>query len=262
MKQIPREAYYIATKVGRYNKPGTYDQFDYSAKRTRESVEKSLQLLGVDVIDVIQIHDIEFEENLEPVLNECLPTLEKLREEGKIRFIGVSAYPLSRLKEAITLSPGRFDAILGYARYTLVDNTFADYLPFFQEHQLGIVCAAGHAMRLLTNFGPEPWHPASDEIKALCNKARNVCIENGIDLAKLAMHHFLQFKGPATFLVGMENRKYLHTNLEAFYCGLTEKEATILETLQRTIFSQIKNGHWEGAEIALYREFMKTKPSN
>ena len=54
LKNVPRSAYYLATKVGRYE--NNYEgMFDYSAKKTRESVEKSLQLLGVDYVDIIQV---------------------------------------------------------------------------------------------------------------------------------------------------------------------------------------------------------------
>lgn len=51
---VPREAYYIATKIGRYEKDVS-KQMNYTAEKTRESVEKSLKLLGVDYIDVIQV---------------------------------------------------------------------------------------------------------------------------------------------------------------------------------------------------------------
>lgn len=54
LKDIPREAYYIATKVGRYELEPE-KMFDFSAKKTRESVEKSLKLLGLDYVDVIQV---------------------------------------------------------------------------------------------------------------------------------------------------------------------------------------------------------------
>lgn len=135
-------------------------------------------------------------------MNECLPALENLRKGGKIGFIGVTGYPLEKLKEAIVKAPGRFDVVLGYARYTLIDHSFVEYLPFFKEANLGVVCAAGHAMKMLTNSGPEHWHPADDEIKLVCKQAREMCMENDIDLGKLAMYHFLQFEGPSTFLVG------------------------------------------------------------
>lgn len=54
LKDVPRSAYYIGTKVGRYELD-VENMFDFSAKKTRESVEKSLKLLGISTIDVIQV---------------------------------------------------------------------------------------------------------------------------------------------------------------------------------------------------------------
>lgn len=54
LKEIPRNAFYIGTKVGRYELD-IKTMFDFSAKKTRESVAKSLKLLGLDYVDVIQV---------------------------------------------------------------------------------------------------------------------------------------------------------------------------------------------------------------
>lgn len=108
LKDIPREAYYIATKVGRYG-PDIKDQFNFSAEKTKESVTTSLNYLGLDYVDVIQIHDVEFAEDLDIVINETLPTLEEIVKQGKARFIGFSGYPLNVLKETALRAPGRFD---------------------------------------------------------------------------------------------------------------------------------------------------------
>lgn len=67
LKSVPRKAYYIATKIGRYELDYA-QQFDFSAAMTRKSVERSLKFLQLDYIDVIQIHDVEFAPNLEIVL--------------------------------------------------------------------------------------------------------------------------------------------------------------------------------------------------
>lgn len=56
-----------------------------------------------------QIHDIEFANSLDQIINETLPTLEEIVKEGKARFIGVTGYPLKILKEAILRAPGRFN---------------------------------------------------------------------------------------------------------------------------------------------------------
>lgn len=228
-KDIPRQAFYIATKVGRYELDFQH-MFDFSAKKTEESVNKSLQLLGLDYIDIIQIHDIEFAPILDIVINETLPTLEKLRNEGKVRFIGVTGYPLHVLKEAITRAKGRFDMTLSYARYTLIDSTFLGFYEFCKEQNLGVVCASGHAMGLLTNKGPQPWHPAGESIKKRCNGARLLCESEGVEMGRLAMYHFLQLKGP-TLLVGMESPELLTMNLDVYYNGLIQSEKELLDVL-------------------------------
>ncbi|XP_036339490.1 L-galactose dehydrogenase-like [Rhagoletis pomonella] len=243
LKDVPRKAYYIATKVARYEKD-LVTRFDFSAKRTRESVEKSLKLLGIDYVDVIQIHDIDFAENLDIIVNECLPELEKIVKEGKARFIGITGYTLAVLKECIIRAPGRIDVILSYSRHTLLDDSIKSYVKFFQDHNIGIVCASAHALGLLTNTGPQPWHPCNEELKALCQKAADICKKSNIELGKLAMYHFMQLDGASTFVVGMETRKLLDINLEAYYNGLTLKEQEMLKLLRETIFYQTVQLGW------------------
>ncbi|XP_030374395.1 L-galactose dehydrogenase [Scaptodrosophila lebanonensis] len=254
LKDVPRESYYIATKVARYELDYEH-MFDFSAKKTRESVEKSLKLLGLDYVDVIQIHDIEFAKDLDIVLNETLPTLEQLVKEGKAKYIGVTGYPLSVLKECITRAEGRFDAVLCYARYTLTDDTLLEYLDYFKSQELGIVCAAAHALRLLTNAGPPAWHPASDEQKQLVRKAANVCRDREVELGKLAMHFAMQLDGVSTFLTGMQTREWLELNLDAFHNGLSGKEQEVLQYLRENIFTKPFN--WEGNELKRYWAALK-----
>lgn len=256
LRQIPRQAYYVATKVGRYERDFER-MFDYSATKTRESVEKSLKLLGVECIDVVQIHDVEFAPNLDIVIEETLPTLEALRSEGKLRFIGVSAYPLAVLKEIISKAPDRFDTVLSYCRNTLFDDELKDYIPFFKEHNLAIICASGHGMGLLTNGGPQPWHPTDQQMKTVCREAAEYCKAEGVELGKLAMHHCIQMSGPVTFLAGMQSTALVDINLDAYFNGLSEKEAEVLAYLKERVFTKITKTHWEGVELKAYWAAMK-----
>lgn len=127
-----------------------------------------------------------------------------------------------------------FQTVLTYARYTLCDDSLKSYLDFFQSENVGVICAAGHALGLLTNGGPQDWHPTNDEQKQLCRKAASICKEANIELGKLAMYHCMQLDGPATFLTGMQTRKLLDINLEAFYNGLSKKEQEVLQLLKDT----------------------------
>ena len=86
LRQIPRDKYYLSTKVGRYGKDGV-NTWDYSAKRAQESVYESMERLGIDHIDLINVHDIEFAD-LNQVAGETLPALVELREKGLVSHVG------------------------------------------------------------------------------------------------------------------------------------------------------------------------------
>src|SRR5262249_38321647 len=56
LRGVPRDRYLLGTKLGRYD----VNHFDFSARRVVESVDVSLHRLGVDYLDIILCHDIEF----------------------------------------------------------------------------------------------------------------------------------------------------------------------------------------------------------
>ena len=89
LKGVARDRYYLATKVGRYGD----NEFDFSADRVTRSVDESLARMGVDYIDLIQCHDIEYG-SLDQVVHETLPALRKIQEQGKVRFVGITGLPL------------------------------------------------------------------------------------------------------------------------------------------------------------------------
>jgi D-arabinose 1-dehydrogenase len=84
-----REGIFICTKVGRVK----LDEFDYDKKSVRNSVERSLKRLNVEKLDIVYCHDVEFVTKNE-VLN-AVEELFKLRDEGKLRYVGISGiFPL------------------------------------------------------------------------------------------------------------------------------------------------------------------------
>lgn len=89
LKSVPREAYILTTKVGRYL-PDPMEMFDFTAERVTKSVDESLARLGVDYIDVIQVHDPEFCPYTDIIVEETLPALVKLQEQGKVKMIGMT----------------------------------------------------------------------------------------------------------------------------------------------------------------------------
>ncbi|XP_052682718.1 uncharacterized protein LOC128163213 isoform X2 [Crassostrea angulata] len=134
---IPRTAYYIATKVGRYQ-PEVDNMFDFSAERTLRSVDESLQRMGLDFVDVIQVHDMEFAPSLDIIINETLPALQKVQQSGKARFIGITGYPLGNFRTVLERSTVKIDTVLTYCRACIHDNGLQEYIPFFQENDCDI----------------------------------------------------------------------------------------------------------------------------
>lgn len=78
------------------------------------------------------MHDIEFAPSLDMVINETLPVLEEYLKAGKVKYIGVTGYPVSTLWECIQKSKTKIDMTLSYTRLSLLDNTLKEFLPNFQ----------------------------------------------------------------------------------------------------------------------------------
>ena len=80
LQNIPRSAYYIATKVGRYA-PEVNKMLDFSVKTITTQFAESLKRLQVDYVDVIQIHDVEFCKNVHQIVkvnSMCLISFSKI----------------------------------------------------------------------------------------------------------------------------------------------------------------------------------------
>lgn len=164
---VARSDFVLATKVGRYG----LDKFDFSFKNVTESVHRSLELLRVSYIDIVQCHDVEFV-SLQQVLDEAIPALIKLQEQGLIRHIGVTGLPLKSLKYLIERAPpGALSVALSYCHNTLLDDSLLDAMPFFNSHSIAIINGSPLSMGLLTPQGPPAWHPAQPAIRSACEAA-------------------------------------------------------------------------------------------
>ncbi|KAL2749949.1 L-galactose dehydrogenase-like [Vespula maculifrons] len=256
LKGIPRQAYYIATKVGRYELD-VKNMFEFSKEKTRHSFKNSLDNLGLDYIDVIQVHDIEFAPSLDIIITQTLPELSKQVAEGKARYIGITGYPLSVLKECIEQSNINIACVLTYSRFTLLDDTLMEFISFFKKCNIGVINAASLAMGLLTNNGPPDWHPASKEMKKICRDVAQYCKDNDVEISKLAVWYAMQCEDTTTNLVGIQNIQQLRMNFNVLRNGITKKEQEILKIIEDKYFSQIKCKHWEGKEIETYWQAMK-----
>ncbi len=198
LRGIPRDSYLLGSKLGRYDRA----HFDFSAKRVIESVDISLSRMGVDHLDIMLCHDIEFVE-MSQIVQETLPALRAIQKQGKVRFVGISGYPMKIFR--YVLDQADLDVILSYNHYTLQNTMLGDLVPYLKPKHVGIMNAAPFSARLLTNTTLPPWHKATPEVRETCRRAAEHCAARGVDIAQLALQFSIADEDMATCIVGSAN---------------------------------------------------------
>jgi len=216
LRNIPRDKYYLSTKVGRYGKDGV-NTWDYSAKRVTDSVYESMERLGIDHIDLINVHDIEFQAalpgGLQKVVDETLPALFELRDKGVVSHVGITDLQLPNLKWVIERCEG-VESILNFCHYTLNDDALIDYAGFFEQHGVGIINASPLSMGLLSQRGVPCWHPAPKPLVKACQKAAEYCSEQGYPIEKLAVQYSVSNPRIASTLFSSANPDNVRRNIQ------------------------------------------------
>ena len=198
LPQIPRDSYILSTKLGRY----APQHFDFSAKRVRESIDISLERMQIEHIDIVFCHDIEFVE-LDQVVNETIPALRKEVESGKVRFIGVSGYPMKIFLEMFERAD--LDVVLTYNHYTLQNDMALALIEPCKASGVGLINAAPFSARLLTDAPLPEWHKATDQVRKVAAEAAAHCRGRGVDIAKLALQYSAAHEDFTSCVVGSAN---------------------------------------------------------
>jgi len=232
--QGKRQQILLATKTGRY---GT-DRFDFSAERAVTSLEESLKRLKTDYLDVFQAHDIEFGDKAQ-IIDEMVPALLRLKEQGKVRFVGVTGYPLGLLNEVAEST--EIDMVLSYCRYNLMDTALDQVLmPALRRRGIGLVNASPLHMRVLTVKGAPEWHPAPEAVLEAGRRAADWCARQGADISQLALQFALDYAPAATTLAGMNKVPHVERNVQVVG---TRPDPELLQGVQE-IIKPVANTCW------------------
>lgn len=195
LPDYPRESIVISTKLGRY----APRHFDFSAKRVAESIDVSLERMRLEYLDMVFCHDIEYGD-VDQVIEETLPALRRQIEKGKVRYAGVSGYPMKNFQRVIPT--GLVDCCITYNHYTLQNDMALQLLPLAQQHGVGLINAAPFSARLLTTLPLPPWHKATPEVRSVAAAAAKHCTDRGTCIEKLALQFSIRHSGFASCLIG------------------------------------------------------------
>ena len=191
-----RSRVFLATKGGRQDLAA----FDFRAAPLVASLEESLRRLQTDWIDLYQLHDVEFAPAFAHPRRGPAGTLERLRAQGKIRFIGISAYPPSLLRDIAENFP--LDTVLSYCQHNLLIENLGDLAATCAARGSALLNASVLHMGVLTAAGASPWHPAPPAVhEASARAAALAAVHRREDLAQ---------RRPALRLAGNARRRHAH----------------------------------------------------
>ncbi|KAI8948957.1 Aldo/keto reductase [Xylaria longipes] len=207
-----RASYFLVTKAGRV----AGDEFDYSPAWVRYSVYRSLERLRTPYLDLVYAHDVEF---VSPV--EVLAAVRELRrlrdEEGVLRYVGISGYPVSvlaDLAEMILRETGEpLDAVLSYGHLTIQNTTLNGAMGRFADSGVDVVLNASMlGMGLLTTRGADAgpmasWHPSPEGLRQACQDLVPVAVEAGEKLEVVAIRWALDHWATAGAARGSGNSR-------------------------------------------------------
>lgn len=237
LRDVPRDQYTLCSKLGRYD----VGHFDFSAKRVVESVDVSLHRLGTDHLDIMLCHDIEFVP-LQQIVDETLPALRRIQQSGKVRFVGISGYPMKIFD--VVSSQVDLDCILSYNQYTLQNTRLADDLiPKLKAKNIGVMNGGPFAARLLTNATLPVWFRDPKNVQAAAKEAALYCQKQGVDIAQLALQFSCANQDITTTIAGSANPN----NIRKWVQWLESPVDAALMTEVISILQPVRNvGHLEG----------------
>jgi D-threo-aldose 1-dehydrogenase len=208
---------HISTKSSLHLSPSG----EYMPGETRRSVDNSLSMLGVDAVDVVLVHAPP---SMDPVLapGGMLEQLERLRDEGKFRWIGLGERDHGMLRQAIR--SGRFDVILTFADYDLVRQTAVPLIEEAAAAGVGVMLAQVFLFGLLAGPEPDPVpyaaHAYSEYLLADVAAAHewwSWARDRGVSLRAVALQYALRHPLVGTVVVGADTPEHVDQNLDAAY---------------------------------------------
>jgi D-threo-aldose 1-dehydrogenase len=204
----PRDEFVVSTKVGRLLRPGRsawggapelVDYFDFSPEATLRSLEESLGRLGLDRVDIAFVHDPD--DHFDEALAGSFRALQRLRDEGVVRAIGVGAnQPAVLCRFAREADP---DCFLVAGRFTALDRSAeAELLPLCEEAGIAVIAGGVFNSGVIAGGTTFDYEAAPSEIVARVERLRETCARHAVPLPAAAVQFPLRHAAVVTVLVG------------------------------------------------------------
>jgi aryl-alcohol dehydrogenase-like predicted oxidoreductase len=236
---------YVFTKCARIWDENRQIGKSLKADSVRRELEASLRRLKVDVIDLYQIHWPEPDEEVE----EGWATLARLKEEGKVRWIGVSNFSLDQLKRAQAIFP----ITSLQPPYSLIRREVEDHvLPYCAEHNIGVIAYSPMGSGLLTGAmtrerlanlpeddwrrrGPQFQEPLVTRNLKIVGKLKEIASRHDRSAGEAAIAWVLRNSVVTGAIVGVRSRDQVAGIIGAMDFRLSEDEINEIKTFAQSL---------------------------
>jgi aryl-alcohol dehydrogenase-like predicted oxidoreductase len=205
----------------------------------RHECESSLQRLGVDCIDLYQCHWPDPTSNLD----DAIATMMDLRDQGKIRAIGLSNFTAEMIQQALR----KTEIASNQPKYNMLERGVEEsILPFCLDEGVGVLAYSPMAMGLLTGKvgldrefrGDDtrrnrPWFSRENRQRVLdlLAKLRPIADAHNATLGQIAVNWVISQPGVTSALVGARNEAQVAENVRASNFHLTQEELAAIRNL-------------------------------
>ncbi len=188
---------------------------DYSSDGVKRSIDESLARLNTDYVDIVYVHDPE--DHVEQVIEETLPALIELREQGVVKAVGAGMnfwQPLLRFVEACDI-----DAVMLAGRWTLLDRSAGPLLDACARRNVAVVAAAPFNSGILSHAVPKSddhfdYQQVSGELFIKASELAALCRGFDVELPYAALQFPLRHEAVCTVVAGMRTAAQAATDLE------------------------------------------------
>ncbi len=223
------DGYVLSTKVDR---DAATD--DFSGEQTRRSVERSLNLLGLDQLQIVFLHDPEvttFENIMQP--GGAVEVMLRYKEHGVIGHVGVAGGPIDLMIRYI--ETGAFEAVLTHNRYTLLNRAAEPLLQLAAQRGMAILNAAPYGGGILSrgpeNFPRYAYRDADDVTLQRARQMKTICDEYDVPLAAAALQFSMRDPRITSTVAGMTRPERIAQTLDLACHPIPEEMWTRLDAV-------------------------------
>ncbi|MDP7208134.1 MAG: aldo/keto reductase, partial [Candidatus Bathyarchaeota archaeon] len=185
--------------------------YDYTRDGVRESLEGSLERMGVDFVNILFIHGPD--SHYGPAIENAYPALAELRDDGVVKAIGAGMNQWEmELKFA---QEGEFDCFLLANRYTLLEQgAITEFLPYCKKNDISVIIGGPYNSGVLANPGEGryEYRAAPSEIVDRTLRLKGICEKYGVPLRAAALQFVLAHPAVASVIPGTKSPEHQEDN--------------------------------------------------